>query len=234
MSRVYDIPPFSYIFTYCPSFSPHNRGSLCSLELVGNLTKSVVVWVCILKLCMNLPWSVWLSWLERHPCTKELQARSLVRAHAQVAGLVWARVVYGRQLINVSFSHRCVSLPSLPHSSLSKKQWKKPHKTLCKFISYSNTRLLRSVSAIICWSSSLFLNIAWCSKVCNYHISLIPQYRHPDSLTSLCVAPYGPGQISELWVPNLIRHWQVTVHDGCSSLHSLPQCRWLPVTQHPH
>ena len=50
----------------------------------------------------------------RRPQNESSQVQSLIGAHAWVAGLV----MYERQLIDVSFSHRCFS-PSLSPSPLS-------------------------------------------------------------------------------------------------------------------
>lgn len=67
-----------------------------------------------------------------------------------------------------------------------------------------------------------------------FHLLISPSDGHPDSSTSSCMSHYGPGWIIELWVPNLIEHCQITVQNGATCLHSLQQCRRVPIIQHPN
>ena len=61
----------------------------------------------------------WLSWLKHRP-TNRLCVQSLVRACARVAGSIPSRGTYRRQVIDVSLSHRCLSLSlSLPLKSMN-------------------------------------------------------------------------------------------------------------------
>ena len=69
---------------------------------------------------MSQPWqSGSLDWSVA-PYTKRLQVRSPIRAHAYVLGSIpsWG-CMYGRQLINVSLSHRCFSFSFYVCLSLS-------------------------------------------------------------------------------------------------------------------
>ena len=64
--------------------------------------------------CGSVGWNV-------VPYTKRSWIRFSIRAHAQVVGLIPSQGVYGRQMIGVSLSHWCFSLPFSLALSLKKK-----------------------------------------------------------------------------------------------------------------
>ena len=113
-------------------------------------------------------------------------------------------------------------------------------KTLYKFAhtkSCSGSFLfLISVSVVICISSLFILNVARCSKVYKHHISLcsVPQVMDVLVPPHACMSRHVPSWVTELWIPNLTEHCQITVQNGCTRLHSFQPCRRVPVIQCPH
>ena len=82
---------------------------------------------------IDVPQSVWLSWLERQPVTKRLQVQFPARAHTWVLGLILGLGVDRRQPIDVSLSP-FLSLKAMKKMSLGEdKKKKKTEKILMHF-----------------------------------------------------------------------------------------------------